>query len=123
MAVHSVKVEKLKGIFDGLDRHFVAELILVLRPFFMQVGETIRVDGHVPDQVYIVNIGHLQVLRPEGGNWVITGLMNEGSVAGMSAAMLNNKADFMLCAPIATDMWFIETHELKMVLDYYPEEG
>ena len=62
------------------------------------------------------------MLRPEGGTWVIAGLMNEGSVAGMSAAMLNNKADFMLCAPIATDMWFIETHELKMVLDYYPED-
>ncbi|GMH76025.1 hypothetical protein TrST_g9428 [Triparma strigata] len=122
LTVHSAKVEKLHKIFENLDHHFVAELILVLRPFFMHVGETIRVDGFVPDQVYVVNSGHLQVLRPEGGSWIIAGLMNEGSVAGMSSAMLNKKADFMLCAPIATDMWFIETHELKMVLDYYPED-
>jgi len=122
LSVHESKVEKLQKLFDGLDSHFVAEILLVLRPFFLNVGETIRVDNVVPDQVILVNMGYLQVLRPLDGHWVISGLMREGSVLGMSCAMKNEPMDFMLCAPIATDLWFIETHELKMILDYYAED-
>jgi len=122
LVVHEAKVEKLHNLFDGLDSHFIAELLLVLRPFFLNVGETIRVDNVVPDQVFVVNIGHLQVLRPLDGHWIISGLMKDGSVLGMSSAMKNEPMDFMLCAPIATDLWFIETHELKMILDYYAED-
>ena len=87
-----------------------------MRPFFLGVGETIRVDNVVPDQVIVVNMGHLQVLRPLDGHWVISGLMKDGGVLGMTNAMKNEPMDFMLCAPIATDLWFIETHELKMIL-------
>ena len=116
------QVEKLSTLFDGLDRHFVAELLLVLRPFFLGVGETIRVDNNVPDQVFVVNMGHLQVLRPLDAQWVISGLLKDGSVLGLTSAMKNEPMDFMLCAPIATDLWFIETHELKMILDYYAED-
>lgn len=120
--VHDAKTEKLGYLLDSLDDHFVAEILLILRPFFMQVGETIRVNDVVPDQIYIVNIGHIQVLRPSGAQWVISGLMHDGSVIGMAAAMKNETINFMLCAPVATDMWFIETHEMKMVLDHYVED-
>jgi len=126
LAVHESKTTKLKTLFHDLDKHFVAEIILLLRPFVMKVGETIVVSGVVPDQIYVVNTGFLQVSRPlfknNKGGYVISGLMSDGNVIGLSSAFRNEKMDFKLCAPVKTDMWFIESHELKMVLEYYEED-
>jgi hypothetical protein len=125
LAVHATKTEKLKAVFEGLDKHFVAELILLLRPFVMKVGETIVVSNVVPDQVFIVNTGYLQVSRPMyggKGEYVVSGLMHDGNVIGLSNAFRSKKMDYKLCSPVKTDMWFVETHELKMVLEYYDDD-
>jgi CRP-like cAMP-binding protein len=123
LAVHSTKLERLKTLFAGLDRHFTAEIILLLRPFHMRVGETIVNSNVVPDQIFVVNTGYLQVFRPtDKGEYVITGLMTDGSVMGLSAAYRSIAINYKLCAPVKTDMWFIETHELKMVLEFYEED-
>lgn len=69
-----------------------------------------------------MNRGYVQILRPEKATWVITSILNEGSIIGLDSALSGFTVDLKMCAPIKTDMWFIETYELKSVLDFYDDE-
>ena len=122
LQMHSTKVDKLARLLKNMNENFVAEMILLLRPFFLAIGGTIGVHDSVPDQIFIVNSGYIQILGPEKGAWVIQSIMNEGSVIGLDAALSGRRLDFKMCAPIKTDMWFIETYELRSVLDFYDDE-
>ena len=83
-----------------MNKNFVAEMILLLRPFLLNIGDTIGVHGSIPDQIFIINSGYVQILRPDKGIWVIQSIMNEGSVIGMDAALSGLIVDFKMCAPI-----------------------
>jgi len=51
LEIHSHKVEKLQMLLKGMNLNFVAEVILLLRPFFLNIGGTMGVHNVVPDQV------------------------------------------------------------------------